>query len=57
MGSSLNAVVSTAIAKHYKETEEKGTHLTVAGPLFFALILMVVSLLFALLLAWIDKKT
>ena len=56
MGSSLNAVLSPAISKSFKNSEPD-THLNVAAPLFLALILMAVNLLLAFLLSYIDKRT
>jgi hypothetical protein len=56
MGSSLNAVLSPLVAKHFKK-EDPSTHWNVGGPLFLGLIFMAFSLGMAFLLAIIDRRT
>ncbi len=56
MGSSLNAVLSPLVAKHFKK-EDPSTHWNVGGPLFLGLIFMTFSLGMAFLLAIIDRRT
>lgn len=57
MGSSLNAVVSPAVAARNEHHEGDEYYSNVGMPIVIGLALMVISLLLALVLSFYDRKT